>query len=273
MVYNKKLDYQFCKSIVIGPTKDKERELRRVFYLLDKPQNAEEEKLLKCKRLFEKLLSSDDHLVSLKEIHKKMYGRNLTASELLLVEKALELTNDDLSYQRLAESCLFDERIAFLAFVYTIKRIRADLYPIIFYKESSELMYSYFRVGNTKAASNIFENLKKQTAFQNNRHRLARKEEVVKRILDVQDQLKEVFHIRALYLYGSCARDEMDYYSDVDLICLVSYADNERLAKEKSLVHAYFARLLDLPIDLKMGGEESDVELNANIRRDLYKVF
>jgi len=273
MSYNKKIDYQFCKNIVIGSTDENEWRLRRVFNLIEEPICEAEFRLLKCKKLLESLFVSIDLLKSLNNIHQEMYESPLPCAETALIEKLLNSTNDELIYQRLAESCLFDSRVDFLAFVYTAKRIIAQMPPVIFYMDSTKLMYACFRVGNTKVGSAILTKMKKQTDFQNHCHGLVSREEIIGKLLVVQDQLSKQFSIRTLYLYGSCARNEMDEYSDVDLICIVDYEDKQRLAKETLSIYEFFTRILALPVDLKIGGDEDDVVINANIRQDLYKIF
>lgn len=273
MHYNKKINYQFCKNIVIGSTDEKEQELRRVFNQVDEPTSEMDFKLLKCKEWLDALHMSKNFVKTLVHIHEEMYEVKPSSAEITLIEKVLNGINEELVYQRLAETCLFDNRIDFLAFVYTAKRISAFLPPVIFYKDSTQLMYSFFRVGNTTAGSAVFAQMKKKTDFQNQSHSMVGREEIVKKILEAQNRLRKLFSINTIYLYGSCARDEMDEYSDIDLICLIDYEDKFRLAKAISEIHEFFDKLLDLPIDLKIGCDENDPGINANIRRDLYKIY
>ena len=273
MNYNKKIDYQFCKNIVVGTTEEKEQRFRKVFNLKEKPETDNEFKILEHKSMLESLLNTDDIFKELVKIHHSLYDIDLNDIEKNLINQALKITKPDLAYQRIAESCVFDLKIDFIAYIYNAKRIKLGLYPVIFYKELTRIMYGYFRLGNTDEGLEILHKMKRQTESQNQLHEVVNKEIVVNRILAHQELLKSRFGISKLYIYGSCARDEMDEYSDVDIICVVDYHDKNRSAKEISILHIFLAELLNLSIDLKIGDDENELCLNNNIKCDLYKVY
>lgn len=273
MTYNKKIDYQFCKNIIVGNTEEEEQALKRVYYGKQKPKTISEFKLLECKAMFELLLSADDLIETLCDIHYSLYKSRLSEEEFKLVDSLFKLGKPDLIYRRLAETCLFDTRVDFLAFIYNAKRISQNLYPIIFYKESTRFMYGYFRIGCVDEGLEVLTKMKLQTEFQNQKHRIVNKEIVVREILKHKELLETRFLISKIYLFGSCSRDEMNEYSDIDMICVVSYHDSKRLAEEVSIIRIFLAELLDLPIDLKIGDDEHELYLNRNIKCDLYKVY
>jgi hypothetical protein len=172
--YNPKLDYQFCKNLLIGNTNDNETRLREVYFGKSKPATETERKILIYKEALEYIKSNIKLDISNSLIKAYEILFNLTISKVKL-EKILSLftyKNNELLYQRLIEEDLFSDDFDFVAYVYNAKRLLNNEYPIIFYKEASELLIAYYKVGETNIALDIFQKIKRQTEVQNIKHKL-----------------------------------------------------------------------------------------------------
>lgn len=272
MQYNPKLDYLFCKYLIVSVTKN-EQQFKHAFWGKTPPESINECKILFYKDLLDEIKNSADYIETLLSIHEKLYGFALSKGGISLLKRVFKYENEDLIYQRLAECSHDDNNADFIAFVYTAKRFAKNLNPIVFYKESTKDMFHLFRVGDTERAKTILKIMCKRTERQNHYHALTNREEIVGQIINKKNDIINLLFIKEIFLVGSCARDEMNEYSDVDLVCIVDKENTQKADYRFGKVRDYFSTLFNIHVDLKMGGDLDGLDLNDNFRRDLFRVF
>lgn len=87
--------------------------------------------------------------------------------------------------------------------------------------------------------------------------------------LKVLRQPKYKSHIRAIYLYGSCARAQQKFSSDVDLFLFLDQDTPEQLIREMRLEVIPDYSLPEVEIKYSKGEEfSSSYHFNRNIERD-----
>lgn len=273
MEYNPKLDYQFCKNLIVGTTNENEYRLRQVFFLKEKPISELEHRVLLYKDMLSVLKSSNDHINDLMLIYEKLYLEKLSVNQHAILKRVLAYSSERLVYQRLAESKLYSNKEEFIALVFTSKRFMNNLHPVVFYKVLAKVMCRHFENGSTDEAYQIFDEMLTLTNNQNFMHRLVNKKEITELIHDKQSEVRRLFGIYEVYLVGSCARDEMDQYSDVDLVVITRCKDSYLIAKSFKEIVSYYEHLFKMPVDLKIGGKINEVNMNKNCLRDLCKVY
>ncbi|MDR2828336.1 MAG: nucleotidyltransferase domain-containing protein [Acholeplasmatales bacterium] len=272
--YNPKLDYQFCKNLIIGSTNENETRLKQVYFGNEVPITNTEIKILKYKEAYEYLkynINSTNIVSTINKVYEMLMHLKLTKEKEKLILHLLNYKNNELIYKNIIESNLFDEDIHFIPFVYNAKRFLNNDYPIIFYKDATELLNSYYKFGDTTEAFNIINNMKKQTEVQNIKHDLFNRNYVVTKLLKDKENLLLNYNVKSVYLVGSSSRDTMNVYSDIDIICILQNYKEDN--KNYLTLLSYLGNLFSLHIDLKTGGDINDLDLNPNFKRDLFYVF
>ncbi|MDR2827897.1 MAG: nucleotidyltransferase domain-containing protein [Acholeplasmatales bacterium] len=274
--YNPKLDYQFCKNLIIGNTDEFETRLKMVYFNKEKSTTITENKILVLKKALNYLKTNITKNIgdTLTTTYKLIFNMDIEKEKMLKILKICSCMDENKIYQLLIEEDIFDTDIIFACFIYNAIRIIKMKHIIIFYNATTKLLNVYYKIRNTAAALQILNIMKKQTKVQNIKHPLFNKEYVVQTIIKNKDTLLNEYYVIELYLVGSASRDTMDCYSDVDVICIVRKKDIEsKYSNIKVTLLEYLKEIFDMHVDLKIGGKINDLNLNDNFKRDLFRVF
>lgn len=121
--------------------------------------------------------------------------------------------------------------------------------PVVFYPTVSKEIYNQIvNIGDYNQAIQLIEFLYFRSLGQNRKRQAITQEMLVVLLLEHQDQIKTLYEVNHLYIFGSFARKNNTGYSDIDLLVISKNTDDDFYKK----LYSYFQTILGFSLDLKI---------------------
>ncbi len=285
MEYNPKINYLCCKylsqSILMNFDEAQER---RIFQEKEEPKTEEHILMMKAKTIFEifsNMLNFNDDIVS--SVYLVLSGEEINRNEkynqfLNLLRNTLKeeysFKNNILIFVYVIKNNLFKiKNIEMAKILFNLVRIFKKQIPLIFYPIQTQVLVNLIDNNEEiQKINNEFYMVEARTLKFNNRHEIIKREEIIKRLINLKDKLKEMYGIFEVSMYGSYARGEENEYSDLDLIVKI---DKENKGKNPNGYLFYcLSNELGILTEGKVKYADSSFEdLTIDMKRDLTLIY
>ncbi len=285
MEYNPKINYLCCKylsqSILMNFD---EAQGKRIFQEKEEPQTEEHILMMKAKtilEIFTNMLNFNDDIVS--SVYLVLSGEEINRNEkynqfLNLLRNTLKeeycFKNNIFIFVYVIKNKLFKAmNIEMAKILFNLVRIFKKQIPLIFYPIQTQVLVNLIDNNEEiQKINNEFYMVEARTLKFNNRHKIIKREEIIKRLINLKDKLKEMYGIFEVSMYGSYARGEENEYSDLDLIVKI---DKENKGKNPNGYLFYcLSNELGILTEGKVKYADSNFEdLTIDMKRDLTLIY
>lgn len=285
MDYNPKINYLCCKYLSQNILMNfDEAESKRIFQEKEEPKNEEHILMMKAKTIFEifsNMLNFNDDIVS--SVYLLLSGEEIKQNEkynqfLNLLRNTLKeeysFKDNVIIFIYLIKHNLFKTRnIEMAKILFNLVRIFKKQIPLIFYPIQTQVLINLIDNNeDIQKINNEFYMVEARTLKFNNRHEIIKRVEIIKRLINLKDKLKEMYGIIEVSMYGSYARGEENEYSDLDLIVKI---DEKNKGKNPNGYLFYcLSNELGILTEGKVKYADSNFEdLTVDMKRDITLVY
>ena len=258
--YNPKIDYKMLFSInPLFNLEENFNEIKKVF-------NGKEKAVSKQAKMFEKLKEIFDYLkktsvetlkeIDIQEILKKLKIKNINNERIVSLLKTLKSkeNTDTITFSAkvfafIVKNEIFKEISLEIGLLF----MNAILYyyhyiPMIIFRNNFNYFKDLIKDNVTiESLVEILSNLKDVSIRYSEKYEETTKENIVDVIKKNKQELKDRYHIKKIWLYGSFVRDDSTSYSDIDLFVEMEEIQMEELRK-------YLLEKFKRPVDIQIEG-------------------
>jgi len=276
--YNQKIDYLICKYL-IGHKKKiiDELAMRKVYQEEKEAKTKEEIIMLRTKKIIEyiKIPTTRFTLKEIEKCYEMLIDEKAKITK--LTQKLLEEIVDNFSINKVSD-------IAEISFIKILKSgafgnkwngcmakivhnfilIKNGFLPTIIYAYQMKIIKRLIKEGEEEGAIIELKKAYERTNKFNTKHVLIPYEEIVEKIKNKKEELKERYGVESVYVYGSYARREENEYSDLDLYIKLSKQKRKDKTNKRRIAN-YLEKELGLMIDIKIIERPQTNENQKNI--------
>lgn len=255
--YNPKIDYKML--YFLNPKLDTSKNYYETKNIYENNHDYLSEQgkwFTKLKKVYEYLLTSDLDIVKILEYAKKEFETTIDNDSMQKIQNEyLKISTSDSKYLAtwfLQEIIFnkplknFSSELGILIFNAIIKK--AGYIPMIFKSDNQKfinrIVQNKITTSSLRDILSIYEDL---SIKYDKRYKHLSKNDVISMIQNNQDDWKNKYDIKKIWLYGSFVRNEENDFSDVDLYIEFKKAKNQ---EEMAFIKKHFVDLLERDVDI-----------------------
>lgn len=269
IVYNPKLEYLICKWLCQPKKNHDEIKLRLVYEGKTVPKTIDQHTIYNLKKVWIEIKKQNYSCAYWILTNKRI---DVELAALLLSIQHERFNELEILVKLFSHQSYSGNALMFMILFYNYMRINSGLTPIFCQMKYLKDIYKFSQSKDIETVEQILQILNVTAQRINRVSKYITLEKISYLLYEKKDELANDLKIKAVYVYGSFARNSMNKYSDIDLIVVTKKSNYDQADIFK--IQAFIEHIIGIKTDIYMCLKKLDLTMfDKYIKKDLKKII